>query len=60
MIQFPYFIFLGILTIWLIYFVQSLFRESNRELSRLSAINSGKVLSVVGDISDGSVEIRVF
>jgi len=60
MIQFPYFILLGIITIWLIYLVQSLFREANRELGRLNAVNSGKVLSVVGDISDGSVEIRVF
>ena len=35
-----------------------MFRVSNREIKRLSAINDSKVLNVLGEVSQGSVILR--
>lgn len=37
----------------LIYFIQNLFRASNRELKRLSSVNDGKVLTLLNEVCSG-------
>jgi hypothetical protein len=50
-------IFIGI-TVMFIYSIYHKYRSSNRELKRLNSVNEGKLLTLIGELSNGLVIIR--
>ncbi len=44
----------------LIILVARYFRVCNREIKRLSSVNEGKLLSLLGEMGKGTVTLRVF
>ncbi|EAR83355.2 ABC transporter C family protein (macronuclear) [Tetrahymena thermophila SB210] len=60
MIQFPWLVVFVLISIGLIYWVQRIFRLSNREIKRLNSVNSGKLLTSLGEACKGLILIRSF
>ena len=60
LISFPWMAIFLILAISIVYFIQKLYRTANREIKRLKSVNSGKVLTKIGELSKGLIVIRAF
>ncbi|KAL4486709.1 hypothetical protein ABPG72_022184 [Tetrahymena utriculariae] len=59
-IQFPWLVVFVLISIGLIFWVQRIFRLSNREIKRLNSVNSGKLLTSLGEACKGLILIRSF
>ncbi|KAL4490444.1 hypothetical protein ABPG72_002654 [Tetrahymena utriculariae] len=60
LIQLPWLVVFVIISIIFVYFIQRLFRVSNREIKRLNSVNSGKLLTTLGEACKGLILIRSF
>ncbi|EAS02570.2 ABC transporter C family protein (macronuclear) [Tetrahymena thermophila SB210] len=60
LIQLPWLVVFVIISIIFVYFIQKLFRVSNREIKRLNSVNSGKLLTTLGEACKGLILIRSF
>ncbi|KAL4483223.1 hypothetical protein ABPG74_019249 [Tetrahymena malaccensis] len=60
LIQLPWLIVFVIISIFIVYFIQKLFRLSNREIKRLNSVNSGRLLTNLGEACKGVILIRSF
>ena len=57
---FPWMGLVIVLGIFMMIYVLNLYRPSNRELKRLSSVNDGKLLNMIGEVCRGSHVIRAF
>ncbi|KAL4483243.1 hypothetical protein ABPG74_019269 [Tetrahymena malaccensis] len=60
LIQFPWLIIFVVASVLLFYFVQKTFRTLTVEIKRLNSVNSGRLLSTLGETSKGLILIRSF
>jgi ABC-type multidrug transport system fused ATPase/permease subunit len=56
----PYAAIAIVLSVYLIYILQNVFRSANRELKRLASINDGKLLTILGEVCSGTLILRAF
>jgi len=59
-IYFPWMGAIIILEIFIMGYLLNLYRPSNREIKRLSSVNDGKLISILGEICRGLPIIRTF
>ena len=59
-LNFPWIGIVILLGIFMMIYVLNLYRPSNRELKRLSSVNDGKLISILGEVCRGSPIIRAF
>ncbi len=49
-----------IIAVILIYYLQNLYRQTNREVKRLNSVNSGRLLTKINEMLKGIIIIRAF
>ena len=59
-LNFPWMGVIIISGIFMMIYILNLYRPSNRELKRLSSVNDGKLISIIGEICRGLPIIRAF
>ena len=59
-IYFPWMGVIILMGVFMMSYVMKLYRPSNREIKRLSSVNNGKLISILGEVCRGLPIIRAF